>query len=34
MVGEQWYNHDDGHETTDPAVRMALTQALDLGELA
>jgi peptide/nickel transport system substrate-binding protein len=34
MVGEQWYNHDDGHETSDPAVRMALTQAIDFGELA
>ena len=34
LVGEQWYNHDDGHATSDPAVRMALTQALDLGELA
>ena len=34
MVGEQWYNHDDGHETGDADVRMALTQALDLGQLA
>ena len=34
LVGEQWYNHNDGHETSDAAVRMALTQALDLGELA
>ena len=34
MVGEQWYNHNSGHETSDAAVRMALTQALDLGELA
>jgi peptide/nickel transport system substrate-binding protein len=34
MVGEQWYNHDDGHDTSDPAVRMGLTQALDLSELA
>ena len=34
LVGEQWYNHDSGHETGDAAVRMALTQALDLGELA
>ena len=34
LVGEQWYNHNDGHATSDPAVRMALTQALDLGELA
>ena len=34
MVGEQWYNHNDGHETSDAAVRMGLTQALDLTELA
>jgi peptide/nickel transport system substrate-binding protein len=34
LQGEQWYNHDDGHATSDAAVRMALTQALDLGELA
>ncbi|KQW48492.1 hypothetical protein ASC77_06970 [Nocardioides sp. Root1257] len=34
MVGEQWYNHNDGHGTSDAAVRMALTQALDLKELA
>ena len=34
MVGEQWYNHNDGHETSDAAVRMALTQAIDFGELA
>jgi peptide/nickel transport system substrate-binding protein len=34
MVGEQWYNHNTGHATSDAAVRMALTQALDLGELA
>jgi peptide/nickel transport system substrate-binding protein len=34
LMGEQWYNHDDGHATSDPAVRMGLTQALDLGELA
>ena len=34
MVGEQWYNHNDGHATSDPAVRMALTQALDFGQLA
>ena len=33
-MGEQWYNHDAGHETSDADVRMALTQALDLGELA
>ncbi|MEP9361329.1 ABC transporter substrate-binding protein [Nocardioides sp. CN2-186] len=34
MVGEQWYNHNDGHDTSDAAVRTALTQALDLKELA
>lgn len=34
MVGEQWYNHDDGHPTSDPDVRMALTQAIDFKELA
>jgi len=33
-VGEQWYNHNEGHETSDAAVRMALTQALDFEELA
>ncbi len=34
LVGEQWYNHNDGHASSDPEVRMALTQALDLAELA
>jgi peptide/nickel transport system substrate-binding protein len=34
IVGEQWYNHAEGRATSDPAVRMALTQALDLEELA
>lgn len=34
MAGEQWYNHDDGHETADADVRMALTQAIDFSELA
>ncbi|GAA1757626.1 ABC transporter substrate-binding protein [Nocardioides hankookensis] len=34
LQGEQWYNHNDGHETSSADVRMALTQALDLGELA
>jgi peptide/nickel transport system substrate-binding protein len=34
MVGEQWYNHNDGHETSDAAVRMGLTQAIDFDELA
>ena len=34
MVGEQWYNHDSGHDTSSADVRMALTEALDLDELA
>lgn len=34
LVGEQWYNHAEGRATSDPDVRMALTQALDLEELA
>ncbi|WP_296605666.1 ABC transporter substrate-binding protein, partial [Nocardioides sp.] len=29
MAGEQWYNHNDGHDTADADVRMALTQAID-----
>ena len=33
LIGEQWYNNSTGHPTSDPAVRMALTQAVDLGEL-
>ncbi|WP_066368580.1 ABC transporter substrate-binding protein [Herbidospora mongoliensis] len=33
LVGLQWYNHAEGHLTSDPAVRMALTQALDLKQL-
>lgn len=33
LLGETWYNQNDGHATADPAVRMALTQAVDLGEL-
>jgi peptide/nickel transport system substrate-binding protein len=33
VVGEQWYNHADGHITSDKAVRVALTQALDLAQL-
>lgn len=33
LIGEQWYNHADGHATSDQAVRMGLTQALDLAEL-
>lgn len=34
IQGEQWYNHNAGHETSDADVRMGLTQALDLAELA
>jgi peptide/nickel transport system substrate-binding protein len=33
VIGEQWYNHAAGLPTSDPAVRIALTQALDLEEL-
>jgi peptide/nickel transport system substrate-binding protein len=33
LVGEQWYNHADGRVTSDPQVRRALTQALDLAQL-
>ncbi|TIC80484.1 ABC transporter substrate-binding protein [Nocardioides sp. GY 10113] len=33
VQGEQWYNQNDGHLTADPAVRAALTRALDLEEL-
>lgn len=33
LLGEQWYNQNEAHATSDPAVRMALTQALDLDEL-
>ena len=33
LLGEQWYNQADGHVTSDPAVRMALTQAVDFDEL-
>ncbi|MER7070259.1 ABC transporter substrate-binding protein [Terrabacter sp. NPDC000476] len=33
IVGQQWYNHAKGHDTSDPAVRQALTQALDLAQL-
>jgi len=33
LAGEQWYNHASGRVTDDPAVRMALTQAVDLDEL-
>lgn len=33
VIGEQWYNQAEGHPASDPAVRMALTQALDLAQL-
>jgi peptide/nickel transport system substrate-binding protein len=33
VTGEQWYNHNAGHPTSDPAVRAALTQAVDLDQL-
>lgn len=33
ITGEQWYNHDEGRPASDPAVRTALTQAVDLAEL-
>ncbi|GLY75327.1 ABC transporter substrate-binding protein [Actinoallomurus iriomotensis] len=33
LVGEQWYNQHAGRPTSDPRVRKALTQALDLGQL-
>ncbi|MFN8622207.1 MAG: ABC transporter substrate-binding protein [Chloroflexota bacterium] len=33
IIGEMWFNHADGHATADPAVRTALTQALDLAQL-
>jgi peptide/nickel transport system substrate-binding protein len=33
LAGEQWYNHAAGRVTDDPAVRMALTRALDLAQL-
>ncbi|MFB8387559.1 ABC transporter substrate-binding protein [Microbacterium sp. NPDC055910] len=33
LTGEQWYNQGEAHATSDPAVRMALTQALDFAEL-
>jgi peptide/nickel transport system substrate-binding protein len=33
IVGEQWYNQAKGRATSDPKVRMALTRALNLGQL-
>ncbi|MDR0283422.1 MAG: ABC transporter substrate-binding protein [Propionibacteriaceae bacterium] len=34
VLGMTWYNHADGHTTADPAVRKALTQALNFDDLA
>lgn len=34
LFGQQWYNQGDGRVTSDPAVRMALTQSIDLAEVA
>jgi ABC-type dipeptide transport system, periplasmic component len=34
VTGEQWFNHAPGNVTADLVVRTALTQALDLDELA
>ncbi|MDR1825455.1 MAG: ABC transporter substrate-binding protein [Bifidobacteriaceae bacterium] len=34
LLGESWYNHAEGHPTADQAVRIALTQAVDLDTLA
>ena len=33
LFGEMWFNHNEGRSTADPAVRMALTQGANLGEL-
>jgi peptide/nickel transport system substrate-binding protein len=33
VIGEQWYNEAAGHPTSDPQVRLALTEALDLAQL-
>ncbi|GAA1966295.1 ABC transporter substrate-binding protein [Microbacterium deminutum] len=33
VIGEQWFNQAKGHPAFDPAVRLALTQALDLAQL-
>jgi peptide/nickel transport system substrate-binding protein len=33
VIGEQWFNQAEGHPTSDPVVRTALTQALDLAQL-
>jgi len=34
VLGTTWYNHEPGHPTADEAVRIALTQAVDLDQLA
>jgi peptide/nickel transport system substrate-binding protein len=34
VLGEAWFNQAEGRPAADPAVRLALTQALDLGQLA
>jgi peptide/nickel transport system substrate-binding protein len=33
LIGEMWFNHAEERPTSDAAVRLALTQALDLGQL-
>ncbi|GAA3257561.1 ABC transporter substrate-binding protein [Dactylosporangium siamense] len=33
LLGQQWYNQAAGHPTSDPQVRLALTEALDFGQL-
>ena len=33
LLGEMWFNHAEGRPASDPAVRMALVQAVDLAQL-
>ncbi|MDE0545418.1 ABC transporter substrate-binding protein [Microbacterium sp. C7(2022)] len=33
LGGQQWHNQGEGHVTADPAVRLALTQAIDYSEM-
>jgi peptide/nickel transport system substrate-binding protein len=33
LIGEMWFNHAEGRSTSDPAVRLALVQGADLGQL-
>ena len=33
LMGEMWFNHAEGRPASDPAVRQALTQAVDLAQL-